>query len=223
VWHWTAGPARGSAFARALAESIRSFNRATDRAASWHVLLAKDGRIFQSIPFDRGSWHVGRPGRIGGKPVRLLADGNGPVWDATAWTGRLFANINQATVGIELENSGRLLEQNGRFYCWPFWHDPDHPDTGVDPTLEIPSDRAVLIGDTWYDDFPQPQRDMATKVLRALVQRYAWSRDVAQYGHLMFDPARKEDPGPAWLGRYLPDILDRVFGGEPVEPPLPVG
>jgi len=220
VWHWTGGPALGPAFATALAEEIRGFDRVKDRAASWHFLVAKNGRIFQSIQTDRGAWHVGRPGRIGGKPemVQVHADpitglpSGEPIWDAMAWPGRLFANINAATIGVELENSGRLEKVGERFYCWPFWLNPDKPESGVDPKLEVPADRAKLVGATWYDDYPQAQRDAAARLLSALVLRYRWTRDVCQYAHKFFDPTRKEDPGPAWMGEYLPQVLDLIFG-----------
>lgn len=198
VWHWTGGPARGPGFAPALAEEIRTYNKATDRAASWHVLVAKDGRIFQSVQFNRGSWHAGRPARIGGKPVK-----EGSSWNALAWPGRLFANVNRCTAGIELENSGRLEQRDGKFFCWPF-----------DAHNEIPAERAVKHGDLYFDDFPLAQEMAATRLLQAMALTFKLTRDASQYGHMMIDPARKEDPGPLWQEVILPRILDRVFGAE---------
>jgi len=220
VWHWTGGHSRNTIYAKALADEIRTFNRATDRAASWHALISKDGTIIQSVPFVAGSWHAGRPGRIGGKPAQVqthmnpvtgLPDG-APTWDATAWPGKLYANINRVTIGIELVNAGRLEKVGEKFYCWPFWLNPDNHDAGPDPKYEIEATRAVRIEGVWFDDFPPAQREAAQRLLGALVLKYRWSRDVSQYGHLMFDPTRKEDPGPLWLGTYLPTLLDGVFG-----------
>jgi N-acetyl-anhydromuramyl-L-alanine amidase AmpD len=191
VWHWTGGPARGPAFATALAGEIRTFNPSRDRAASWHVLVAKDGRLLQSIPFNRGSWHVGRPGRIAGK---------------------LHANINRATVGVELENSGRLEQVGGKFYCWPFWLNPDHHDTGPDPKLEIPAERAELCGGVHFDAFPLAQEVAAARLMSALVLKYKITREDCQYGHRDFDPVRKEDPGALWQEVVLQRVLKRVFG-----------
>lgn len=207
VWHWTGGVCRGVGASKWLADSIRTFDRTKDRPASWHVLVAKDGRIFQSVPANMGAWHVGRPGRIGGLPVKP-----GAQWDATAWPGRLFANVNAATLGVELENSGRLEKVGDKFFCWPFWLDPDNRDSGPDPKLEIEPARAVLHGAQWFDAYPEAQEMAATRLLQAAVLAFRWSRDVAQYGHVMFDPARKEDPGPVWQEIVLPRILDRVFG-----------
>src|SRR5262245_43281835 len=83
VWHWTAGRG-GPGFAEALARRVQTYRRGIDRAASWNVLIAKDGGIHQSAPLTVGTWHVGRPGVI---------------------AGRRFENVNRATVGCELENA----------------------------------------------------------------------------------------------------------------------
>ena len=210
VWHWTGGHCAATVYAQALAEEIRTYNKLTDRAASWHFLIAKNGRVIQSIQTNRGSWHVGRPGRIGGAPT--LLDGK---WDAVAgWGGRLFANINAATIGVELENSGRLEKVGERFYRWPFWLDPDKRDSGPDPRMETPAARAVLQGGAWYDEFPQAQEMAATRLLQACAVKFGWAREVCRYGHLMFDPSRREDPGALWLDVVLPRILDRVYGAK---------
>jgi N-acetylmuramoyl-L-alanine amidase len=210
VWHWTAGPCAGDGFAPALAQSIRTYDKTRDRAASWHVLIAKDGRLFQSVPFNLGSWHVGRPGRIGGRPQKT-----GDTWDAcVGWAGRIFSNINRATVGVELENAGRLERVGDKFCCWPFWMDPDQPSSGPDPHMEIAPERAVQHGAQWFDDFPTAQRDAAFRLLQSLVIRYKWTREVSAYSHCQFDPTRKEDAGPRWLDVLLPSILDQVFGAE---------
>ncbi len=51
-----------------------------------------------------------------------------------------------------------------------------------------------------------------TATVRALVAAYRWLRDVCSYGHVDFDPANREDPGPIWKHAILPRVLDRVFG-----------
>jgi len=191
VWHWTGGHSRSTTFAKALADEIRTFDKAKDRPASWHVLIAKDGTIIQSIPFNRGAWHVGKPGRI---------------------AGRLHANINRATVGCELVNAGKLEQVGGRFYCWPFWLHPDHPEQGPDQKLEIEPARAIQVADGWYDDFPIEQRQAGQRLAQALALRYGLSRADTAWGHVDFDAPRKMDPGPLWRERYLPLILDGTFG-----------
>jgi N-acetyl-anhydromuramyl-L-alanine amidase AmpD len=212
VWHWTGGRCRSPEFAVATVNEIREYDKAKDRAASWHVLIARDGRVFQSIPFTKGSWHVGRPGRIGAPPT-VGPDGK---WDATAWAGgRLVANVNKVTVGVELENAGRLVQVAGKFYCWPFYSNP----TAVvalrlpDPRLELDASRAIKVGDAFFDDFPADQQQAAGRLVQALHLKYGLIRDVCRYGHVMFDQGRKEDPGSRWLDQLLPAILDGAFGG----------
>lgn len=199
VWHWTAGKG-GPHFAAALAKEIEGYDPKKDRAASWHVLIAKDGTIHQSAPFLRGTWHVGRAGKIG-----------------VHQTG----NVNKCLVGCELENAGRLLMLGMRAYCWPYWLNPDapHREREVDPRLEVDASRAVL-GEAgfwkdaeggYFDAYSQAQEDSATAMLRALVSTYGWTPTTSSYGHCMFDYPRKEDPGPLWLKQALPRIMGSVF------------
>jgi len=192
VWHWTTGRCTTPGHANALAESIRSYEPGSP-AASWHVLIAKDGRLLQSIPFERGSWHVGRPGNI---------------------DGRLYGNINRATIGIELENSGKLLKVDREFYCWPYWVNPDAVDALKKPdhNFSVDASRAVLKDGEFYDSFPPAQVQAATAMLKALIIKFKWTRSVCSYGHSTFDSPRKVDPGAVWLGNILPPMLDALFG-----------
>lgn len=182
VWHWTGGVGHTPKFATNLAESIRTYNRVKDRPASWHFLVARDGRILQSVPVTMGAWHVGRPGRIGGK---------------------MFGNINRATVGIELENAGLVKDMGGaHFEAWPF-----------DGTAKLPDTRLLAeAAGALYDDFPEEQVAAAQRLLTELVLWAKWDRSVCSYGHRDFDPERKIDPGPVWAEKHLPRILDGVFG-----------
>lgn len=195
VWHWAGGNGKTEHYAENLAKSIQTYDKTKDRAASWHVLVAKDGRLLQSAPFNVGTWHVGRPGRIGDP-------------------SKLFGNINRATIGVELENAGRLEKVGDRYYCWPFWLDPDAaPEVRQpDPKLEIPPERAVVHEGAFFDSFPEAQEHAAARLLQTLVVRFRWRRSVCRYGHFQFDSPRKEDPGPFWMNVVLPRVLDRVFG-----------
>jgi hypothetical protein len=194
VWHWTAGRG-GPGFGEALARHAQTYQRGIDRPASWHVLIAKDGAIFQSAPFSIGTWHVGKPGLI---------------------AGQRFDNINRATVGCELEGAGRLRKIGERFYCWPYWTNPGAPahELRPDPGCAVDSSRAVAVpGQGTFDAFTPQQERSAMEMLRALAGRYAWKQEVCVYGHRDFDPQRKEDPGPVWADTVLPRILNQVFGG----------
>lgn len=192
VWHYTAGRG-GPGFSEALARRAQTFRRGVDRPASWHVLIAKDGAVYQSAPFTVGTWHVGKAGVI---------------------AGRRFDNINHATVGCELENAGRLRKLGDQVYCWPYFVNPEAPEyeRRPDPHYAVDPQRAVLTNDGLFDAFTPAQESSATALLRALVARYGWTRDVCAYGHVQFDPARREDPGPIWKQPILPRVLDKLFG-----------
>lgn len=193
VWHWTAGRG-GPGFGEALARWAQGYRRGIDSPASWHLLIAKDGAVYQSAPFAVGTWHVGRPGII---------------------AGRRFANINAATVGVELENAGRLRRLGDGIYCWPYYTNPLAPEGKRQPDRRyaLEAGRALATREGLFDAFPPAQVSSAVVVLRALAARYDWTRDVSAYGHVDFDSPRKEDPGPVWKQAVLPRILDTVFGG----------
>lgn len=195
VWHWTGGRG-GPGYAERLAIRTRTYRRGVDRAASWHVLVARDGSIYQSAPFSVGTWHVGRPGVI---------------------DGRRFENINRATVGCELENAGRLRKLGERFYCWPYWSNPGAPrqERRPDPRCAVDVGRAVVVpGQGTFDAFTPEQEAAAARLLAALIAQFGWTRDACVHGHREFT-TNKEDPGPLWSGIVLPRVLDTIFGAAP--------
>ncbi|MFH0901826.1 MAG: peptidoglycan recognition family protein, partial [Pseudomonadota bacterium] len=138
VWHWTGGVG-GASYAESLCRRIQRYRRGIDRPASWHLLIAKDGTIYQSAPVSVGTWHVGRPGIV---------------------AGQRFANVNHATIGVELENSGRLRRISDRYYCWPYLlnsHAPEH-EQRPDPRCLVNQARAVRVpGQGIFDSFPTKQ------------------------------------------------------------------
>jgi N-acetyl-anhydromuramyl-L-alanine amidase AmpD len=199
VWH-TTDERGGPGYAEALARRIQTFRNGVDRPASWHLLIAKDGAMYQSAPFTVGTWHVGVPGTI---------------------AGRRFTNVNLATGGIELENAGRLRKIGTRVYCWPFVLNPRDPITAwrPDPACEVEAERAVVTRIGLFDAFTPAQEAAAAVVIRALATRYGWTRDACAYCHVDFDPEHREDPGPIWKETILPRVLTRVFGESTAEAP----
>lgn len=194
VWHWTSGRG-GPGFAERLCRRVQTYRRGIDRPASWHVLIARDGVIYQSAPFLVGTWHVGRPGVI---------------------AGQRFDNINRATVGCELESAGRLKKIGERYYCWPFWSNPKAPayERRADPRYAVDTARATVVqGQGTFDAFSTEQQASAAAMLAALVARFEWPREDCLHGHRDFAPKHKEDPGPVWADTVLPQILNQVFGG----------
>lgn len=196
VWHTTGGRG-GPGHAEALARRIQHYRRGVDRPASWHILITTDGRIFQSAPIRVGTWHVGRPGTVG---------------------GHSFANVNRGTIGVELESPGQLVEVDGRYFCWPYWRSDVKASRLPDPRFEMRGANIVRMADgSLFTDFPAIQEATAIALVEALARELGWSRAALTYTHHQFDPHRKVDPGPLWAQIVLPRVLDFAFGADPTD------
>lgn len=84
IWHYTATDGG----AENMAQRRLGEKKPKDRAASWHVTIDRDGKIYQMVPFNRGAWHCGR-----GKKYKGLG-----VEKATS--------PNRCLVGVELVGHG---------------------------------------------------------------------------------------------------------------------
>ena len=82
VLHYTAGTS---------AESSALFLTRPDVSASAHVVIGREGEVFQLVPFNIEAWHAGKS------------------WDA----GR--GGLNRYSIGIELDNLGKLRFSGGLF------------------------------------------------------------------------------------------------------------
>lgn len=192
VWHWTAtGAGTGWACARRIAEAPR----AGERSASWHTLITRQGEILCSVPFRRGAWHAGGPSaaRFALKHKKwVITDGA----DASA---------NALMIGIELENVGEVRPlEDGRWSGWPFGKD------GKNGPIVAAAD-TVMRGKKRFHDFPAAQETAARRLLRAIIEAYAFDEKAVSWGHVDLDPTRKSDPGPVWRQVVLPRILETIF------------
>ena len=85
VIHYTAGSS---------AEGAVSWLKNERSRASAHLVIARDGRITQLVPFDRVAWHAGM----------------------SSWEGR--SSLNPYSLGIELANAGRLDKAKTHWRAW---------------------------------------------------------------------------------------------------------
>ncbi len=173
VWHTT----DMLTSAMALAEHIR---KRGDRAASWHVCIARDGKLYQSVSFLQGSWHAG-----------VAAD----------VAGQRFANVNRCTVGIEIENGGRLKRLSDGFYVWPFKQ--EKALKLADPA------RAERLGGAYWDKPTDEQKASAALLMSTLCKHYKMQPMDCTMLHSELDPKRREDPGPLW-SKALEDAASKI-------------
>lgn len=84
------------------AESSASYLIKPDVQASAHVVIGRDGKIYQLIPFNMISWHAGVSNYAGRK----------------GW--------NEYSIGIELDNAGPLTKTGNQFISWFGRTYPEH-------------------------------------------------------------------------------------------------
>ena len=164
--------------------------------ASAHVVVGRNGRIVQLVPFDVVAWHAG----------------------ASSWGNR--TGMNKYSIGIEIDNAGRLTQTaSGDFLTWFGKRIPKKDAVqGVHRNESQPS---------WWHMFTEQQIERVSALGTLLIKTYGISVVV---GHEEIAPGRKSDPGPAfpldrlrdrWLraGRRE-DALDPRRSARP-GPPVP--
>lgn len=162
VMHYTAG---------ASAESSIAWLCDTRAKASAHVVVAQDGAITQLLPFNLVAWHAGQDS----------------VWIEP--DGTKLEHFNLFSIGIELDNPGRLaLQPSGDW--WSVALGKYYPrNMGVTLTHKH-EDKA-----SGWHVFPKVQLDAAFEVAYALMHTYSIKEVL---GHDDICPGRKWDPGPAF-------------------------
>ncbi len=85
ILHYTAG---------ASLESSVNWLKNPQAKASAHVVIGRDGKVVQMVPFNRVAWHAGK----------------------SSWAG--LQGLNQFSIGIELDNWGILKRSGDRWISW---------------------------------------------------------------------------------------------------------
>jgi len=158
---------------RSLKESVSWLSNAQARASA-HVVIGRDGTIVQLVPFNTIAWHAG----------------------VSTWEGR--SGLNRWSIGIELDNAGRLVPQGNRWRAW-------FGKTYDEDEVLIATHKHESSPSGWHTYTPQ-QLDAALELALLLVDRYHL-RDVI--GHDDISPGRKVDPGPAFP---MESFRARIFG-----------
>jgi N-acetylmuramoyl-L-alanine amidase len=131
--------------------------------ASAHLVIGRNGRITQLVPFDKVAWHAGTS-----------------LWDG-------IVGLNRYSIGIELDNAGRLMPHGNR---WRAWFGVEYRDDDVLEAVHKNEEESC----GWHLYTPD-QIEVALEVASLLVAEYNLL-DVI--GHDDIAPGRKSDPGPAF-------------------------
>lgn len=161
---------------------------------STHLLIGRDGRVVQFLPFDRIAHH------------------SGFSW----WEQQ--SNLNKSSIGIELENAGLLRRKDNRWQR----HKIIIPDKEVKQDVHwkqyVPKDPARFPG---WQKFPKVQLDVALNIVRALVEGYSSIEEIL--GHDDVNLRNRYDPGPLFpmerfrnklFGRKKPHIEEYFINHE---------
>jgi N-acetylmuramoyl-L-alanine amidase len=136
-----------------------------DSRVSAHLVIARDGTPTQLVPFNRAAWHAGR----------------------SSWGS--LKGLNRYSIGIELDNAGRLLRSGGK------WVSPltrrSYPDSEV--TLACHKNDPPGTPPCGWHAYTSAQIESALDCGLTLFKHYPLT-DIL--GHDDIAPGRKSDPGP---------------------------
>jgi N-acetyl-anhydromuramyl-L-alanine amidase AmpD len=139
-----------------------------------HLLIAKNGNITQFVPFNRMAWHAGQ----------------------SRWKD--LVGLNRYSIGVSLDNPGKLSGHGG---SWTTWYGSTIPDDQVLVAKHKHEDR-----EAGWAKYTNLQIARAVQVAQLLVSTYG-IKDVL--GNDDIAPGRKVGPGPAFpLSRVRSKIYD---------------
>lgn len=141
-------------------DSVRWFADPRSRVSA-HVVVGRDGSVVQMVDCDRAAWHAGK----------------------SSWRGR--GECNGWTVGIEIDNPGKLTRKGDVAMAW---------FGGSWPLDELVEMTTPEHGHGWWLPYTPAQIDAVDGLIRALTIAYPTIAEVL--GHYHVSPGRKIDPGP---------------------------
>ena len=141
--------------------------------ASAHLVIGRDNSITQLVPFDTISWHAGR----------------------SSWGNMI--GMNKYSIGIEIDNAGKLNKQGDEFLSWfGKSYKKDEVFEGVHRNEDEMS---------YWHRYTEKQIEQVANICRLLADTYNLTLIL---GHEEISPGRKVDPGPAFpLDRIRNSIL----------------
>jgi len=140
--------------------------------ASAHLVVGRDGSITQLVPFDTVSWHAGK----------------------SSYRGR--TGFNKYSIGIEIDNAGRLEKSGGKYVSWfKKVYEIEDVVEAVHRNENIPG---------FWHAYTEDQISIVNDICELLIEAYQIGSIL---GHEEISPKRKSDPGPAFPLDKLRDHL----------------
>jgi len=174
VLHYDASGYSGKATANFIANDTKG-------AGSTHLLIDRDGKVIQLVPFDIAAFHVG----------------------SSAWEG--LTGLNNYSLGIMFVNAGQLgqlhkvndkwTSENGRVYEVADVYVRKNPSTGEE---------------SFWEQYTEEQIRSAERVIAALSLAYPSIEAVVGHSEVAIPLGRKTDPGPALPIERLRDALAKA-------------
>jgi len=169
IMHYTTGTK--------LESTINHFTNA-DPGVATHLVIGRDGRVIQFVPFHLSAHHAGYS-----------------WWEKDKY-------LNNLSIGIELDNAGKLDRDNSTGL---------YLSQGDVPIPEV----SFKFAEHWrnkkktyaWEDFPPVQIAVAKKIVKALIKRYPSIKEIL--GHDQVNLLNREDPGPLFL---MEDWRQELFG-----------
>lgn len=158
--------------------------------ASAHLVISREGKITQMMPFDRVAWHAGK----------------------SVWKG--VEGLNRHSIGIEMVNYGKVFRHPERGWM-RYWEQEDGSYKWIGPA--VPESELLLDGERVikgqrlahaWQRYTNAQVAAAFDAARAIVAHYGLE-DVV--GHEEISPGRKTDPGLAFgIAQFRERVMRRT-------------
>jgi N-acetylmuramoyl-L-alanine amidase len=172
--------------------------RSADSAAAWlcnplakasaHLVIGKDGKVIQLVPFNLVAWHAGESSWRNG-------------------SGETLVGLNRHSIGIELDNGGRVVRQGGK------WRSLSLGTTYKDSEVIEATHKGESKPSGWVA-YPTAQLERFREVAALLINVYKL-KDIV--GHDDIAPGRKSDPGPAFpMASFRGQLLGRTGDDAPI-------
>lgn len=163
----------------------------SDRPASAHIVLGRDGELVQIVPFNRKAWHAG-PSRFNGR-----------------------SNVNDDSIGIEISNAGWIKQLTNGYFQDQYGQTiaPDGQFVGQKRTTHTPPHewheeyhQRLAYGTYRWEPFYEPQLVVLDELVPLLIKEYPIRHIVS---HEEIDTRGwKTDPGPMFPMRRYTKLLD---------------